>query len=68
MCVKPAKTNNFSISKTKNGIWYLMHGNKEISHFRAKSRSKKQMQYICDYLNSQTINEDGSIPTELPSQ
>lgn len=64
MCVKTTKSNNFQVSKTIDGYWELLHGETVVSTFKAKSRSKKQIQFICDYLNEETINLDRTLPIE----
>lgn len=49
--------NKYFLSKTEGGYWDVNYGTKEkhewVNAYRAKSRSRFEMQYLLDHVNKQ---------------
>ena len=53
--------NKYFLSKTEGGYWNVYYGTKEkhewVQDYRAKSRSRFEMQYLLDHVNKQLENK-----------
>lgn len=54
--------NKYFLGKTEGGYWDVNYGTKEkyewVDDYRAKSRSRFEMQYLLDHVNKQLENKN----------